>query len=41
MIKEGYLYFVAANLEEGEILYAKTYEEHLKNVEYAKQFWPS
>ena len=40
VIKEGYLYFVAADLSKGEILYAKTYEEHLKNVEYARQFWP-
>lgn len=39
-VKGKYLYFCAGDPAKGETLFAKTYEEHQKNVAYAKQFWP-
>ena len=39
-LNDGYLYFCNGNLKvSNELVYAKTYEEHNKNVETYKQYW--
>lgn len=38
-LKEGYLYFCLGDPLTGEIVYAKTYEEHQKNVNKYKELW--
>ncbi len=39
-IEEGYLYFCNANPNEtNKLVFAKTYEEHLKNQEKYQQYW--
>jgi UPF0755 protein len=39
-VSEGYLYFCNQNpAETSELVFAKTYEEHEKNVEKYQQFW--
>ncbi|MEG1559318.1 MAG: endolytic transglycosylase MltG [Clostridia bacterium] len=36
---QGYLYFCLKYAATGELVYAKTYEEHLKNIEMYKPYW--
>ena len=39
-VEEGYLFFCNANPKETRsLVFAKTYEEHLENVEKYKQYW--
>ncbi|MEA4869621.1 MAG: endolytic transglycosylase MltG [Christensenella sp.] len=39
-VKDGYLFFCNQNpAETSELVFAKTYEEHLKNVEKFQQYW--
>ncbi len=39
-VSEGYLYFCNQNpAETSELVFAKTYEEHLQNVEKYEQYW--
>lgn len=38
-MQEGYLYFCLTTPETGEQAYAKTYDEHLKNVREWEEYW--
>lgn len=38
-VEEGYLYFCLTDYKTGNMVYAKTYEEHLENVKKYKEDW--